>query len=144
MKSGLLLVLFLLLPSWAGADIYKAVDADGHVTYSSSPIRGGKRVIETPQTVNTESRTRAAPTPEDFPRVTSEAQKGRDGTRRAILEDELKTEQALLGTAKESLREGQARVRAGKDTTGMEALNKQVELHQRNVDALNVELSRLK
>ena len=140
MKFGLLLL--LLLPSWAGADIYKAVDADGHVTYSSSPIRGGKRVIES--TATPEPRSRSASTPEDFPRVNSETQKGRDQTRRSILQDELKTEEVLLGTAKESLRAGQSDAGISKNGDKLKALAKQVELHQRNVDALNIELSRLK
>ena len=142
MKSGFLLALFLLLPSLALADIYKAVGADGHVTYSSSPIRGGKRVIES--TATSEPRARATATPEDFPRVNSETQKGRDGTRRSILQDELKTEEILLGTAKESLRAGQTDAKLGKNSDKIKALVKQVELHQRNVEALNIELSRLK
>jgi len=45
MKLSYFLVLWsLCYSSWAQAEIYKRVDADGHVTYSSTPLKGGKKL----------------------------------------------------------------------------------------------------
>jgi len=38
----------MCLSSDGSADIYKAVDTSGHVTYSSAPIKGGKKIILEP------------------------------------------------------------------------------------------------
>jgi len=48
MKLGYLLAMMSLCPLLAHAEIYKAVDADGHVTYSSTPIKGGKKITLEP------------------------------------------------------------------------------------------------
>ena len=130
-------LLLCLFPFAAQADIYKAVDADGHVTYSSTPIKGGKRLNLLPP-VET-SRERSRDTAQDFPKVNGETQKERDGARRKILEDELKAEEGLLSTARQDLKSGNP-----KDQEKINALNRQVELHQGNVDALKAEISKLK
>ncbi len=135
MKS--LCLLLCMLPIAAQADIYKAVDAEGHVTYSSTPIKGGKRLnLMHPEE---RSREKARDTPQDFPKVTEETQKVRDGTRRKILEDELKTEEGMLSNAIQGLKSVNP-----KDQEKLDSLNRQVELHQGNVDALKAEISRLK
>lgn len=133
----LVYLLLCLLPSLASADIYKAVDADGHVTYSSAPIKGGKRVIFTPPV-----HARAGGSPEDFPKVNEETQKGRDGSRRKILENELKAEEGLLVSAQQAQKAGEAS--RPKDEAKLKTLTRQVELHQGNIDALKTELSKLK
>lgn len=139
------------------ADLYKYIDADGHVTYSSSPIKGGKKLNLDPlPTMAPLVRSR---TPSDFPRVDGETQKGRDEARRKILLDELKTEQKLLDESKQNLQNAQAQNRGDSSINGKyvrnEAVaqaytaevNKQtdaVNMHQQNIDALNTELSKLK
>lgn len=143
MKSGCLLALLCLLPTLSLADVYKSVDADGHITYTSKPIRGSKRIIESPAH-SSASRARAAESPADFPKVTQEAQKGRDQTRRKILEDELKSEQGLLAEAKRNQQAVQADPKVAKNPSKINELTAQVELHQRNIEALTTELSRLK
>ena len=130
-------MLLCLLPLAAQADIYKAVDADGHVTYSSTPIKGGKRLNLLPP--EERSREKVRDTPQDFPKVSGETQKVRDDSRRKILEDELKTEEGLLGKAKQDLKTGNP-----KNQENLDSLNRQVELHQGNVDALKAEISKLK
>lgn len=140
MKHGYLLL--CLIPSLALADIYKSVDADGHVTYSSAPLRGGKRVVVTAPGQSSSERPRASSSPHDFPRINEETQKGRDGSRRKILEDELKAEEELLSTAKQSLQVGEAH--RPKDDKRIKDLSKQVDLHQGNVAALKTEISKLK
>ncbi len=141
MKLGLLLLCWL--PLSAFADIYKSVDADGHVTYSSAPIKGAKKIVLSAPSAPVQSdRPRAASTPRDFPKVNEETQKGRDGSRRKILEDELKAEEELLSSAKQSLQVAEAH--RPRDADRVKELTKQFELHQGNVAALKTELSRLK
>ncbi|HUW24914.1 MAG TPA: DUF4124 domain-containing protein [Gallionella sp.] len=157
MKPGYLLALLYLCPAPAQAEIYKAVDADGHVTYSSSPIKGGKKLDLPPlPTMVPPARSRSAASPEDFPRVDGETQKGRDDTRRKILEDELSTEEKLLDEALQNLKEGEANPDVFRGQDGktyrnvakyqekIKTLNDRVEMHQKNIEALNTELSKLK
>lgn len=161
MKLRYLLAVLCVCPLLAQAEIYKSVDKDGHVTYSSSPIKGGKRIILEPS--STSSSSSSAPrqrsessSPRDFPRVDGATQRGRDDTRRRILEEELTTEEKLLAEARQNLKTGEdmPEVYRGKDgktyrnvakyDEKIKTLNDQVELHQGNVDALKTELSKLK
>jgi hypothetical protein len=152
--GGYLFSILCLCPILAHADIYKSVDADGHVTYSSTPLKGGKKIFLEPlptmlPPANVQSQA-------NFPSVDSKTQQGRDDTRRKILEDELKAEQKLLDTAQQNLQDGEANpeVYKGKDgrtyrnvakfDAKVKQLKEQVDLHQLNVDALNTELARLK
>lgn len=67
-----------------------------------------------------------APTPADFPRVTTGEQRSRDTDRRAILENELSNERSNLENA---------RKQAQKDS---------IALHERNIEALSKEMSKLR
>lgn len=157
MKLGYLLTMISLCPLLAQAEIYKAVDADGHVTYSSTPIKGGKKIILEPlPTMVPPARVRSSASPEDFPRVDGATQKGRDDTRRKILQDELSTEGKLLEEARQNLKEGEANPEVYRGQDGktyrnvakyeekIKTLKDQVDLHSKNVEALNIELSKLK
>jgi hypothetical protein len=155
MKLRYLLAVLCVCPSLVQAEIYKAVDANGHVTYSSTPIKGGKKIILEPlPTMVPMARTRPAGTPESFPRVDGETQKNRDDTRFLILQNELSEEERLLEEAKLNLNEASPEVYRGKDgktyrntdkyEQKIKPLADQVELHQRNVEALKTELSKLK
>lgn len=154
MKPGYLLAIICLCPALAQAEIYKAVDENGHVTYSSTPIKGGKKIILEPlPTMVPPARTT---TPEGFPRVDGATQKSRDDARRKILQDELEAEEKLLEEARQKLREGEAtpEVYRGKDgktyrnvakyEEKVNALKDQVDLHSMNVEAIKTELSKLK
>lgn len=140
--------LFILLCAghigWAQAEIYKHIDADGHVTYSSSPMKGSKKLnLEPPNISTPPARVRnSEASPADFPKVDSSTQKSRDGTRRNILEDELAAEEKLLAGARRNLKEGEenAETPPGK----MKSLQEQVSLHQKNVGALKSELANVK
>ena len=78
------------------------------------------------------------PTPADFPRVTGNDQKSRDGDRRAILDRELATEQAHLDKAKLPTAASAASPEARK------AWQDSIALHERNIEALNKEIARLR
>lgn len=142
---------------FAQAEIYKAIDADGHVTYSSTPIKGGKKIsLEPLPTILPPGRARAAASPEGFPKVDGATQRGRDDTRRRILQDELSSEEKLLEEAGQALKEGQENPETFKGKDGktyrnvvkyeekIKTLNEQVDLHQKNIEALKTELSKLK
>ncbi|OGS88270.1 MAG: hypothetical protein A2061_01550 [Gallionellales bacterium GWA2_59_43] len=162
MKLRYLLAVLCAWPLLVQAEIYKSVDADGHVTYSSSPLKGGKRIIlestssSSSSSSAPSSRQRAEGSPRDFPRVDGATQRGRDDTRRRILEEELAAEERLLVEAKQNLKTGEANPEVFKGKDGktyrhvakfdekIKTLGDQVELHQNNVAALKTELSKLK
>lgn len=162
MRLRYLFAVLFIMPVFAHADIYKAIDADGHVTYSSTPIKGGKRIIleplptMAPPSAASTSRPRATGSPADFPRVDGDTQKGRDDTRRKILQDELDVEEKLLAEAQSSLKDGEDNPEVIRSKDGsthrnvakydekVKSLTEQVSLHQSNIDALKTELSKLK
>jgi hypothetical protein len=154
MKPGrYLFAVLCICPLLAHADIYKSVDENGHVTYSSTPLKGGKRIYLQPlPTMVPPANVQSS---DNFPRVDSETQRGRDNTRRKILQDELNAEEKLLATAQQNLKDGEANPEVFKGADGhtyrnvakydekIKQLNDQVDLHQQNVDALKIELSKL-
>jgi hypothetical protein len=153
MKPGYLLAVLCVCPMLVHAEIYKSVDENGHVTYSSTPLKGGKKLnLEPLPTMVPPANVRA---PEDFPKVDNETQKGRDDTRRKILQDELNTEQKLLDEATQNLKDGESKPEVFKGQDGrtyrnvakydekIKALQEQVDLHKNNVEALKTELSKL-
>lgn len=170
MKLRFLLAMMCACPVLAQADIYKSIDADGHVTYSSTPLKGGKKLILEPlPTMVPPARSSSAASPENFPRVDGEVQRARDDKRRRILLDELKTEEKLLEEARKNLREGEenpevfrqtivvgtnkdgspitqtvTRRNVAKYQEKIKTLNDRVEMHEKNIEALNTELSKLK
>ncbi len=157
MKLRYALAVLCICPCLVQAEIYKATDANGHVTYSSTPIKGGKKIILEPlPTMVPPARARSAASPEGFPRVDGETQKNRDDTRYLILQNELSEEERLLEEARQNLQaaEQNPEVFRGQDGKSYRNVDKfeqkikpladQVELHQRNVEALKTELSRLK
>ena len=153
MKRGLLFAVLCVCPMMVHADIYKGIDEEGHVTYSSTPFKGGKKLnLEPLPTMVPPANAQA---PAGFPSVDDATQKGRDDTRRKILQDELATEQKLLDQATQNLKDGEANPEVYKGADGrtyrnvakyddkIKALQEQVDLHQNNVDALKAELSKL-
>jgi Domain of unknown function (DUF4124) len=140
----------------AHAEIYKRVDEDGHVTYSSAPIKGAKKLhLEPLPTMAPPVKPHNSENSSDF-RVNTETQNRRDNTRRKILEDELATEQKALEEARLNLKEGQDNPEVYKTASGqtfrnvakydekVNALQEEVSAHEKNVQALKTELSNLK
>jgi hypothetical protein len=128
----------------AMADIYKSVDAEGRVTYSNLPMRGAKRLDLGPMPTTlpaprgargTASRARAAdPSPINFPKVDDATQKVRDQSRRGILMEELGREQTLLADARRELAGAPQNAKAQDNVT----------FHEKNIEALQKEMSRIK
>ncbi|KAF0205566.1 MAG: hypothetical protein FD173_907 [Gallionellaceae bacterium] len=156
MKLRYILVLWSLCHiGWAQAEIYKRIDADGHVTYSSTPLKGAKKLHLEPLSTMPPPppRARSNEDSSDFPRVDSATQKGRDNSSRQILEDELATEEKALAEARKNLqkgsespenytdKDGKIYVNLAKQEEKMNALQKQVQVHEKNISALKTELS---
>ncbi|MCL2830862.1 MAG: DUF4124 domain-containing protein [Betaproteobacteria bacterium] len=147
------LYLLAVTPALAQADVYKCVDAQGHVTYSNVTSKGCTKLsldpVSTVPATPVNKGVVKTPTPGDFPRVSSEDQKGRDNDRRAILEEELDREQKNLEEAKRELAE-QEGVRLGGERNYQRVLDRlepyknKVEQHQRNIDAIQKDIANLK
>jgi len=145
---------FLVLcwfPVLVNAEIYKAVDEDGHVTYSSSPIKGSKKLHLDPlPTMVPPSKAN------NFPKVDRATQKDRDDKRFMILQNELTNEEKLLEEAQKNLEEAQSNPEVYRGQDGRtyrnvakyqektKPLEEEVNLHQKNIEALKTELSKLK
>jgi hypothetical protein len=154
MKLRRTLLLLLLVAGCAQADtMYKCTETDGAISYTNDKTRvAGKKncaVLTQDKAVSSfqAPKIRAAtPTPEGFPRVTSDTQKTRDGDRRSILANELQTEQQKLDDAKQKLAEQEA-IRNGDERNYQRVLDRlkpyqdEVQLHEQNVDALQRELN---
>ncbi|MDR0439660.1 MAG: DUF4124 domain-containing protein [Candidatus Accumulibacter sp.] len=90
-----------------------------------------------------------APSPPGFPKVGETAQRERDNDRRRILEDELAAEQRNLEQANNELAE-QENLRTGNERNYQRALDRiepyknKVELHERNIEAIQNELDKLR
>lgn len=95
------------------------------------------------------------PTPATFPKVDDNAQKARDNDRRRILEGELATEQASLEQARKDLVQQEAnpqpeeRVKGGafngaKVEERLQPYKDKVALHERNIEAIQKELAKLR
>ena len=89
-------------------------------------------------------------------RVNSETQNRRDNARQKILQDELATEQKALEDARAKLKEGRENPEVDRNALGqtfqnvsrneekLNALQEDVNSHEKNIEALKTELSHLK
>ena len=131
--------------------LYKCIDEGGVMLYTNQKVKDKKCTaisVPVPPPPNKNSVNSGVapaptgatktPTPADFPRVSGTEQKGRDSDRRAILEREIVTEQALLEKAKNPTPAQTATPEARK------ALQDSIALHERNIEALNKEIARLR
>ncbi len=136
----------------AEADIYKYVDADGNVTYSSTPLKGGKKLNMEPLPTMAPF----VPSSADELRIKQDTQKKRDEARRKILEDEMAKEQKLLDDARQKLQDAKDNplISHGQDgktyrnvaqyEENVKTAQDEVALHEKNVEALKTELAGLK
>ena len=155
LSSSALCLLLLGAAMSAQAQIYKHVDANGRVTYSNIPIKGGVQLdIEPPASSEPPQQKRAkTPTPSDFPRVDRKTQDQRDDKRRQILQSELEIEQKALKEAQQAYEEGKAKPEVYRGANGktfrnvakfqekMERLQADVDLHKNNIELLQKELA---
>lgn len=153
--NSLILLSCLCGPLGAGqvmAEVYKCVDAEGHVTYTNDKVQArGCKTLATDVPVSAAPAAPGKPpaaSSAGFPKVSADQQKARDGDRRRILESELQTEQAGLEKARKALSEAES-IRLGDERNYQKYLDRvqpfrdEVALHERNIEALRKELSNL-
>ncbi len=148
-------VLFAMVVTAVRADVmYQCVDEDGHKTFSNvKPSGKGVRCTAmdlAPSTsVPAPKPAAKVPTPANFPKVGEGAQKERDNDRRRILESELAAEQKSLEQAKRDLAEQEA-IRSGDERNYQRVLDRlepfknKVALHERNIEAIQKELAKVR
>ncbi|MCX7145808.1 MAG: DUF4124 domain-containing protein [Sulfuritalea sp.] len=142
-----LLVLSLALPLAAAANtLYKCTDDSGVVLYTNQKAPKKSCIVlsqtspaSSPGGSGAKQRAAAAPTPGDFPRVSGNEQKARDGDRRAILDKELATELQNAEKAKKALLDA-----GSQPVDKLQPLRDTVALHERNVESLKKELGNLR
>lgn len=164
----LLFGIALALSGTAHATVYKCIDDRGRVTYTNDrnlargcqTLDGDLPVSSVPaRSTPAETATRPPPKPAassaGFPRVSPESQRARDGERGQILNQELQNEQAALEQAQAELaaqeelfppeeRNIGGGINGAKRNARLQPFKDQVELHQRNLEALKREISRLR
>ncbi|NJD34782.1 MAG: DUF4124 domain-containing protein [Betaproteobacteria bacterium] len=144
------LVLPLLLPFAATANtLYKCTDGSGAVLYTNQKTakknctvlsyQAPPAVPGSPDGSGARPRPAATPTPGDFPRVSGNDQRARDGDRRAILDKELANEQQSLEKAKKALFDA-----GNQPPEKLQPLRDTVALHERNIGSLKKELGNLR
>lgn len=144
----------------AQSEVFLCVDQNGVKEYKNTgDTKGCKRVSLPPLTVTSSSKPSgerstasskpAASTPSDFPKVDNGTQKARDNDRRQILQDEMKNEQERLANLKKEYndgtpdRQGNERNYA-KYQERVASMKEDIARSEKNIDALNRELSNLK
>ncbi|GAA5178698.1 hypothetical protein GCM10025771_18510 [Niveibacterium umoris] len=146
------LLLACALP--ASADIFKCTDPiSGKVTYTNTKIgEKGCTLLSKDQNVSAvpaNGAKKPAASPTDFPKVDNSTQRARDNDRRKILETELASEERALESAKKELAE-QESMRSGGERNfsrvqeRVKPFQDQVELHERNVEAIRAEIAKLR
>lgn len=146
----LVFALLCIYGAAAQAEVYKYVDAQGHVTYTNVPTKGAQRVQLTPLSSYRPSempgKRRAEASSDIGAKVDSGTQKQRDSGRRKILEQELSNEQKALAEAEKALADGKA-VRHGNEKNYQKYLDRvkglqdNVTTHQKNIAAIRQELA---
>ncbi len=152
-----LLVALLTAAFTASADVmYQCVDEQGNKTFSNikpsgkntkcTPLDLGPSTAVPAQKSPSSAKT---PSPTSFPKVGEDVQKARDNDRRRILETELDAEQKNLEQAKKDLAE-QETIRLGNERNYQKVLDRlepfknKIELHERNIEAIQKELAKVR
>lgn len=161
MNARLLLPLILLTTGSAWADtLFKCQNAEGRTTYTNQKVGKSCEIISQDKPVtgygNTPKSSAARqPTPADFPRVAGDQQKARDSDRRAILEQELASEQKNLDAARKTLAEQEnlvlpeervqgGAIQGGKRDARIKSFRDKLQLHERNLESIRREVNNLK
>ena len=149
-------LIVLLIPLAARAqvtEIYKCVDAKGKYTYKNERPRSGEKCETVASQMNVVPPPplpkNGARSPSNFPKETAAERATAKGRQREILEKELASEQQLLATAREELA-AQEQVRSGDERNYARVLERlqpykdNVDLHEKNIEALRRELGNLR
>lgn len=130
----------------AESDIYVCTDANGVRSFTNIGDSKGCKKADLPGLSTFPAPKKTAKAPSDFPRVDEFTQKKRDGERKQILTDELKTEQQRLSDLNGQYKNGEP------DRNGNErnyakyqertqTMKEDINRTQQNIDALQRELN---
>lgn len=147
----------MLVASGATATICRYVDADGNTVYSNVAQGKGMRKLSCdiaddaprPRGASAGTSSKTA-TPAGFPRIEADTQRSRDELRRKVLNDELASEERLLGDARTAYGTGaptplhDEQGDAEKYRQRIARLRQAVQSHERNVEALRKEIAGLR
>jgi septal ring factor EnvC (AmiA/AmiB activator) len=138
-----------------GNTTYLCKDENGRSTYTNvREEMAGKKCAAVSREVSVvpvvpAPRSAATTTPAGFPRVDVATQKSRDEGRRKILQNELSAEQQMFKEAQQTLAE-QEKLRTGEERNyakvaeRLQPYKDKVDQHQKNIEALQKELTNLK
>ena len=130
----------------AGTALYKCTQRSGNQAFFDVPD-GAPESGTTRSSAASTTRSATVPTPSSFPKVDAGTQRSRDDLRRKVLQDELASEEKLLGEARLAWGDGapaplpEERASAQKYADRVARLRQTVQLHERNVEALRRELA---
>lgn len=156
---SILLALALTVGQPARADtLYKCVGPEGRTTYTNQKGSKSCEIISQDKPISTFDAPAPKPrqaTPADFPRVNGDQQKARDNDRRAILGQELASEQKNLEAAKKALAEQEniilpeermqgGGIQGGKRDERIQSYRDRLKLHERNIESIRREIANLK
>lgn len=154
MKKFLFVLLLAGYATSVPAAIFKCQIEEGGEVISNKRIGKSCKVVVTdadntlPTPPKGQTRASSNPSPASFPKVTEDTQKSRDKDRKHILEQELSGELGKLEQAKKELVEQQAVVSSDKNPQKtldrIQPYKDRVGQHERNIAAINKELSGLK
>jgi hypothetical protein len=151
------LAIAILFVPLADATICKYIDSEGAIHYTNvSPDKGWRKL--SCDIADDAPRARApgagngakTATPTGFPRVEPDTQKSRDELRRKVLNDELASEEKLLGEARVAYGSGAPQPMADEQKDAekyrqrIAKLRQAVQLHERNVEALRKEIAAIR
>ncbi len=145
-RSPLALLMVLLPLTVSGQTIYKCIDANGGTVISNSRLEKNCKAITSPaENYSPPPKARPAaasanPSPAGFPRVQEDTQRARDNDRRAILDQELASEQRNLDLARKELAENEGRGATDRAASSRD----RVARHERNIQAIQKELANLR
>jgi hypothetical protein len=158
LKRSVLLALLASGAAHGQGVIYKCTPPNGSVEYTDVYRGSFCKSMDLPGTVvPAPARRTAGParspapvaTPGDFPRVDNAEQRSRDADRRAILEDELKTELQRLAELRKEFNGGEPERRGdernyAKYQERVAAMRDSISRSEKNVDALKREIANIK
>jgi len=153
MRSALLLMLLMTGSARAQqvTEIFKCIDANGRPSYTNDSREAQKQKCQVvARQINSAPGNAGSKgsRPNDFPRESTADRSAARERQRSILEKELSTEQAALAKAQQDLAAQQA-VRSGDERNyarveeRLQPYKDSVETHQKNIEALQRELSNL-
>jgi len=134
----------------SGSEMYKCTSRSGNASYFNVPDAGPDAPAASRPAASTATRSASVPTPSSFPKVDAGTQKSRDDLRRKVLQDELASEEKLLGEARGAYGNGAPAPLADEQNDAEKyrqrigRLRQSMQLHERNVEALRKEITAIR